>query len=63
MQLKSSMTIDVVEDDNGELALQFPDDLMEQLGWEVGDIINWELDDENRVIVRRVVPDSGPIGP
>ena len=34
---KRTMIVDVQEDENGELFLQFPDDLMEQLGWKEGD--------------------------
>jgi len=31
----------VVEADDGELMIEFPDDLMEKLAWEEGTRINW----------------------
>ena len=56
---KRSMIIDVQEDENGELFLQFPEDLMEQLGWKVGDTINWDTDEATgRAVVRKVEPDA-----
>ena len=29
-------------DEAGELCIRLPDELMEQLGWEVGDEVEWE---------------------
>jgi hypothetical protein len=60
---KHSMIIDVKEDENGELFLQFPEDLMAELGWKEGDTINWETDETTgHVIVRKVEPEA-PAGP
>jgi bifunctional DNA-binding transcriptional regulator/antitoxin component of YhaV-PrlF toxin-antitoxin module len=36
-------TLEIQEDDNGDLFIQFPDDVIEELGWEVGDILEWKL--------------------
>jgi antitoxin component of MazEF toxin-antitoxin module len=30
------------DDEAGELCIRLPDELMEQLGWEVGDEVEWE---------------------
>jgi antitoxin component of MazEF toxin-antitoxin module len=60
---KRSMIIDVQEDENGELFLQFPDDLMEQLGWKEGDTINWDIDETTGHITVRKVEAEGPQGP
>jgi len=62
-ETKRSMIIDVQEDENGELFLQFPDDLMEQLGWAEGDIINWDIDETTGHITVRKVEPQGPVGP
>ena len=32
----------VVEDENGELALEFPDELVERMNWKPDDTIIWE---------------------
>ena len=34
-----------VEENEGELVLPFPDDLLEELGWKEGDAIDWEVKD------------------
>jgi len=36
-------TLEIQEDDNGDLFIQFPDDVIEELGWEDGDILEWKL--------------------
>lgn len=53
---------EVIEDDNGELVLVFPEELIEQLGWQPGDIIDWDTDEHGRVTARKAKID-GPIGP
>jgi bifunctional DNA-binding transcriptional regulator/antitoxin component of YhaV-PrlF toxin-antitoxin module len=34
-------TLEVLEDENGEAILQFPDDLLKEAGWKEGDRIKW----------------------
>ena len=36
------MKLEVQEDSNGEIILEFPDELMDAVGWKAGDVINWE---------------------
>ena len=36
-----SYILEVQEDDNGDLFITFPDDLIEELGWEEDDILEW----------------------
>ena len=36
-------TLEIQEDDNGDFFIQFPDDVIEELGWEDGDILEWKL--------------------
>jgi len=35
--------VEVQESDNGDLFIEFPDDLIDELGWQEGDILNWDL--------------------
>jgi len=56
---KRTMIVDVQEDENGELFLQFPDDLMAQLGWKEGDTINWDIDETTGHITVRKVEQDG----
>lgn len=38
-----SYILEVEEDENGEQFLTFPEELMEELGWKEGDILNWDM--------------------
>jgi len=44
----------IATDSNGELILEFPDDMMEQLGWEVGDNLLWEQLDDGKWSLRKI---------
>lgn len=44
--MNNSWTAEVVEID-GELALEFPDDLLETMGWKPGDTLLWEQKGES----------------
>jgi bifunctional DNA-binding transcriptional regulator/antitoxin component of YhaV-PrlF toxin-antitoxin module len=38
-----SYILEIQEDDNGEWFLTFPDDIVEALGWQEGDVLEWKL--------------------
>ena len=38
-----SYILEVQEDENGDQYLVLPDEVTEELGWEEGDIINWDV--------------------
>ena len=40
--LESKYTVQVEADSDGELLLSFPDALLNQMGWDVGDQLIWE---------------------
>ncbi len=46
------ITLPVEQDDEG-CFLTFTDDLLEQLGWSVGDVLNWDEQDDGTVIVTK----------
>ncbi len=48
---------DVIEE-NGELMLQFPPEMLEELGWQPGDTIVWDDDENGNIIVRKAKPDE-----
>lgn len=35
--------IEIQEDEFGDLFIEFPDELIEELGWQEGDVLNWDL--------------------
>jgi hypothetical protein len=50
-------TGEVIEED-GELFLVFPEEMLTELGWEPGDTIVWDFPDgKNVVIARKARPD------
>lgn len=40
----------VVEDENGELLLEFPVELLKQMGWDEGTLLEWMIEEENIVL-------------
>jgi bifunctional DNA-binding transcriptional regulator/antitoxin component of YhaV-PrlF toxin-antitoxin module len=38
-----SYILEVQEDENGDQYLVLPDEVTEELGWEEGDILNWDV--------------------
>ena len=35
--------LEIVEDDNQNFCVELPEDLLMELGWEVGDLLSWHL--------------------
>jgi len=54
MSLNRSYTLPVQEDSNGELVLVFPDELMYEIGWEVGDKLKWKQRDDQSWTLEKV---------
>lgn len=38
-----SYILEVQEDENGDPFIQLPDEVIEDLGWQEGDILNWDV--------------------
>ena len=45
-----SYILEVQEDDNGDQYIVFPDEVIEDLGWQEGDVLNWDVRGEGIVI-------------
>lgn len=43
---------EVVEDDNGELCVELPVEMLQQMGWDEGTLLEWLTDEENNVILK-----------
>lgn len=54
----SSYILEVQEDENGEQYITFPDEIIEELGWQEGDILNWDVKGEG-IILSKVYDASG----
>ncbi len=47
------ITLPVEQDDEG-CFLTFTDDLLEELGWNVGDDLNWDVQTDGTIIVTKI---------
>lgn len=53
-----SYIIEVQEDQDGELFIEFPEEVIEELGWQEGDILSWNLKGEG-IILSKLNDESG----
>jgi bifunctional DNA-binding transcriptional regulator/antitoxin component of YhaV-PrlF toxin-antitoxin module len=53
-----SYILEVQEDDNGDQYLVFPDEIIEELGWQEGDLLNWDVRGEG-IILSKIYNPSG----
>jgi hypothetical protein len=51
----SIVTLD--EDENGDLMLPIPNDIMDDLGWDDGDLLEWIVEDDH-IVLRKVEDDE-----
>lgn len=54
----TSYIVEVQEDDQENLFIQFPEELIDELGWQEGDILNWDLKGEG-IVLSKVHDASG----
>jgi bifunctional DNA-binding transcriptional regulator/antitoxin component of YhaV-PrlF toxin-antitoxin module len=54
----TSYIIEIQEDQDGELFIEFPEEIIEELGWHEGDILSWNLKGEG-IILSRLNDESG----
>lgn len=45
-----SYILEVQEDENGDQYIVFPEEIIEDLGWQEGDLLNWDVRGEGIVI-------------
>jgi bifunctional DNA-binding transcriptional regulator/antitoxin component of YhaV-PrlF toxin-antitoxin module len=53
-----SYILEVQEDENGEQYITLPDEVIEDLGWQEGDLLNWDVR-SNGIIISKVNDDAG----
>jgi bifunctional DNA-binding transcriptional regulator/antitoxin component of YhaV-PrlF toxin-antitoxin module len=42
------------EDENGDLLLPLPPELLQQMGWKEGDTLDFSIDDKGRWIIKKI---------
>ena len=53
-----SYILEVQEDENGDQYIVLPDEVIEDLGWQEGDLLNWDVR-SNGIIISKVNDDAG----
>ena len=48
----SSYILEVQEDDNGDQFIILPDEVIEDLGWQEGDVLNWDVKGEGIILTK-----------
>lgn len=41
---------------NGDKFIEFPDELLEELGWKEGEVLKWDKSDDGSVTIKKVNP-------
>jgi hypothetical protein len=44
--------VEVQENENGDLFIELPDDLIDTLGWQVGDVLDWRLKGDGIILTK-----------
>jgi bifunctional DNA-binding transcriptional regulator/antitoxin component of YhaV-PrlF toxin-antitoxin module len=53
-----SYILEVEEDENGEPFITLPDEVLEELGWQEGDVLDWDVR-SNGIILTKVNDPAG----
>jgi bifunctional DNA-binding transcriptional regulator/antitoxin component of YhaV-PrlF toxin-antitoxin module len=53
-----SYILEIQEDENGESFITFPDDIIETLAWQEGDVLEWKLKG-NGVLLTKINDSAG----
>lgn len=53
-----SYILEVQEDENGDQYIVLPDEVIEELGWQEGDVLNWDVRGEG-IVISKVHDPSG----
>lgn len=51
-------TVKLEEDDNGDLIMPIPTDLLAQMGWDIGDELFWEEHNGSWTLTKKVENES-----
>lgn len=48
----------VKQDDDGELYIELPPEVLDQLGWSIGDDLVWIVEEDGKILLRKRTDDS-----
>ena len=49
---------EVVEDEDGELAIQLPINMLNQMGWDEGTLLEWIVEEEGKSYMLKEIKDA-----
>lgn len=52
--MKTNWTVTTIEDDDGDVILPFPEDMIKSLGWEEDDELEFDLSEAGAVVLRNI---------
>lgn len=52
--MSNRFTVTIEEDEFGELILPIPDEICEELGWDVGNILQYDISSDDSFTLRKV---------
>ena len=55
------MIVKIEEDENGDLIIPFDEELMSEIGWELGDTIQWTENEDGSFTLTRIEKETGLI--
>ena len=59
MATDAKWTVNIEEDpDTGDLLLPFPEDMLESMGWQEGDTLSWNIDENNNITLTKTLKGS-----
>jgi hypothetical protein len=59
MATDAKWTVNIEEDpDTGDLLLPFPEDMLASMGWQEGDTLSWNIDENNNITLTKVSKSS-----
>jgi hypothetical protein len=54
MATDAKWTVNIEEDpDTGDLLLPFPEDMLTSMGWQEGDTLSWNIDENNNITLTK----------
>lgn len=56
--MKNNYLGEVVEDEDGELAIQLPVEMLNQMGWDEGTLLEWIVEEEGKSYMLKEIKDA-----
>jgi len=58
IEKEKTYVVDVQKDENGELYIELNDELLEEVGWKIGDTLTWTETEDGKLILKKEEDDD-----